>query len=234
MKEDREAIDIIEKLRADFQVKTLDPITMTELKVPFLQPSYVAGGKIEGGRLQSDVRSRRRTSARAARDGRAGERRGAAAGRCASDGHPVCAGADDARAAAHRPRGYVVFKVGAGRGGHLIRALTAHGVEDYAFFAQQPASESLAYKLVLDDHVAGLRLVNNLIEALDAGGRAAAAGRCASADRLDRNRARGEPVAGRLWPIAAWSRRSVALPADRQDLHRHCVVDRAKPSAILR
>ena len=148
MTEDREASGHHRK--AAGRQDTLTRITMTELKVP-LQPSQASRVRSKWAPA-SDVRSCWRTSV--ARVCRAGERRGAAAGRCASDGYPVCAGADDARAAAHRPR-LCRLQVGAGRGGHLIRALTAHGVEDYAFFAQQPASESLACKLVLDDHVAG-------------------------------------------------------------------------------
>ncbi len=169
MKEDREAIDIIEKLRADFQVKTLDPVTMTEVKVPFLQPSYVAGGKLEGGRLQATFdpaggRQRVQLEMAELANGEV---------RLQADAHPMAIRFAPVQTMPVPPRigrGYVVFKSALAGGGHLIRALTAHGVEDYAFFAQQPGSESLSYKLVLDDHVAGLRLVNNLIEALDGGG----------------------------------------------------------------
>ncbi len=65
--------------------------------------------------------------------------------------------------------GYVVYPKGQASGAIYERAEPS-GVEDYVAFDARPASPSIAYDVALGSKVAGLRLVGNQLEMLDAGG----------------------------------------------------------------
>jgi hypothetical protein len=65
--------------------------------------------------------------------------------------------------------GYVVYPKGQASGSIYERAEPS-GVEDYVAFDARPASPSIAYDVALGSKVAGLRLVGNQLEMLDAGG----------------------------------------------------------------
>ncbi len=53
--------------------------------------------------------------------------------------------------------------------GELLREHRARGIEDWFYFASAPATESVAYEVELDG-VAGMRLVERVLELVDAGG----------------------------------------------------------------
>lgn len=68
--------------------------------------------------------------------------------------------------------GLVVYPEALGAGATVLSRPFAGGVEDYVLFDQRPDEERLRYSLELD-HVAGVRLVGNVLELLDEGGHAA-------------------------------------------------------------
>jgi hypothetical protein len=67
--------------------------------------------------------------------------------------------------------GLVVYPEALGAGATVLTRPFAGGVEDYVLFAERPHEERLRYTLELD-HVAGVRLVGNVLELLDEGGHA--------------------------------------------------------------
>lgn len=67
-------------------------------------------------------------------------------------------------------RGFVVFRGALGAGTDMIHRAHADGLEDYVRFEQRPATEALVYDLELGDGIAGLRIVANTLEMLDADG----------------------------------------------------------------
>lgn len=66
--------------------------------------------------------------------------------------------------------GYVVYPAAAPGGGAIVHRVIDAGTEDYVSFPQAPAVEEVAYELELSPAVAGLRLVERTLEALDASG----------------------------------------------------------------
>ncbi len=65
--------------------------------------------------------------------------------------------------------GFVVYAAARGDG-DVVHRVTAVGTEDFVRFARRPAKEELAYAIALGEGVAGLRLVENALELLDAHG----------------------------------------------------------------
>ncbi len=65
--------------------------------------------------------------------------------------------------------GLAWYRGAAPSGGDLIERAAQDGVEDFVAFAKRPAAEQLDYRVALSG-VAGLRLVANTLELLDAGG----------------------------------------------------------------
>ena len=72
--------------------------------------------------------------------------------------------------AAELADGYVIYRAGTAQGATLIQRSSPSGSEDYVEFSARPATPELEYELELDASVAGLRLVGNSLEALDASG----------------------------------------------------------------
>ncbi len=66
--------------------------------------------------------------------------------------------------------GYVVYPDAYRDGADVLHRFTPEGTEDYLRFERAPASPEVSYRLRLGDDVAGLRLVSNTLELLDAGG----------------------------------------------------------------
>jgi hypothetical protein len=66
--------------------------------------------------------------------------------------------------------GYVVYRGAAPGGGALVHRVTEEGTEDYLTFANAPAVEEAIYEVELSASVAGLRLVERTLEALDSSG----------------------------------------------------------------
>ena len=66
--------------------------------------------------------------------------------------------------------GYVVYRNAVDGGGHVIHRPHAEGTEDYIVFDEAPGVAEVRYRVVLGEKVAGLRLVENVLEFLDAGG----------------------------------------------------------------
>ncbi len=56
------------------------------------------------------------------------------------------------------------------QGGDVVIRVTAEGAEDFVVFDRPPPQAQLAYRLHLSKKVAGLRLVQNVLEFVDAGG----------------------------------------------------------------
>lgn len=77
-------------------------------------------------------------------------------------------GARDVRAEA--ADGFVVYEGGTARGGTIVHRVTESGTEDYLSFEEAPASAEVSYDIALSDGVAGLRLVGNSLEMIDAHG----------------------------------------------------------------
>ena len=77
-------------------------------------------------------------------------------------------GATDARA--ERGDGYLVYRGGHHGNADVLERVTAEGTEDSIVFDQAPAGSEVAYALTLGSGIAGLRLVSNTLELLDAGG----------------------------------------------------------------
>lgn len=67
--------------------------------------------------------------------------------------------------------GYAIYRSGYQNDGHVIHRATSKGTEDYVYFPQAvPTNPELRYRLKLSDGVAGLRLIQQSIEMLDAKG----------------------------------------------------------------
>ena len=66
--------------------------------------------------------------------------------------------------------GYVVYRSAAPGGGHVVHRVHAEGTEDYLTFEQEPEVAEVTYRVGLGPTVAGLRLVENVLEFLDEGG----------------------------------------------------------------
>jgi MYXO-CTERM domain-containing protein len=77
-------------------------------------------------------------------------------------------GAEDA--AGEVVDGYVVYRDAYRGGAHVIHRPTAEGTEDYIVFDEPPAVPEVRYSVALGEKVAGLRLVENVLEFLDEGG----------------------------------------------------------------
>ncbi|MBI4700565.1 MAG: hypothetical protein HY744_05280, partial [Deltaproteobacteria bacterium] len=93
---------------------------------------------------------------------------GVAALRAARRGHREIAGARAVEGEA--ADGYLVYRGAAPGGGHLVHRVHAEGTEDYIAFDQPPAEAEVRYELALGDNVAGLRVVENVLEFVDTGG----------------------------------------------------------------
>lgn len=65
--------------------------------------------------------------------------------------------------------GFAVYRGGAPGGGHMVQRLSPGGVEDFLVFTRAPATAHVRYQLDVGG-AAGLRLVANSLELLDAGG----------------------------------------------------------------
>jgi MYXO-CTERM domain-containing protein len=67
--------------------------------------------------------------------------------------------------------GYVVYRSGYINGAHIVHRVTSRGTEDYVFFPEaSPEKPELRNEIALGEKVAGLRLVEKTVEAVDAGG----------------------------------------------------------------
>ncbi len=66
--------------------------------------------------------------------------------------------------------GLVVYRQGHRDGADLIHRVTAEGAEDYLYFSRAPAAAEVSYDVALGAKVAGLRLVENVLEFLDGQG----------------------------------------------------------------
>ncbi len=66
--------------------------------------------------------------------------------------------------------GYVIYQDAHGPGGHVVRRPNVDGFEDFFAFPRAPASPEVAYDVQLEAGIAGLRLVSNTLEFLDADG----------------------------------------------------------------
>ena len=66
--------------------------------------------------------------------------------------------------------GHVVFRAAHPDGGDVVLRTLPEGVEDYVAFEHAPANEDLTYQVALGNEVAGLRLVENVVEFVDASG----------------------------------------------------------------
>lgn len=66
--------------------------------------------------------------------------------------------------------GFVVYRHGHDSGADWLHRPTADGTEDYLAFERAPSTEEVTYDVTLGAGVAGLRLVANTLEMLDAGG----------------------------------------------------------------
>lgn len=168
--EDPVAASVIDKLREQFRVPEIDPLTGETRWVPFLKPSYIVRTSQEGERPAFGIdpkagavsaefelpdMSNSRTSI-----GRSGRARSLSF----TPGEAMPVGAK-------LGRGYLLFSSAHPQGGHMIRGATSEGLEDYVIFGRRPPTESLRYQIELGSEVAGLRRIGNAIEALDAEGR---------------------------------------------------------------
>lgn len=78
-------------------------------------------------------------------------------------------GATDA--AREEANGYVIYRGGYLQGAHIIHRATSIGTEDYVYFPNAaPEKAELRYRLKLGENVAGLRLIQQSIEMVDAKG----------------------------------------------------------------
>ncbi len=71
---------------------------------------------------------------------------------------------------AHVADGYVVYPRAHVSGATLLHRALPSGVEDFLSFEERPPVANVAYKVSLGERVAGLRMVANTLEMLDAGG----------------------------------------------------------------
>ncbi|WP_394845127.1 hypothetical protein LZC95_49750 [Pendulispora brunnea] len=66
--------------------------------------------------------------------------------------------------------GYAIFRDALGTGSHVLHRVTETGYEDFVTFEHAPAQEKIEYELALGEGAAGLRLVGNVLEIIDASG----------------------------------------------------------------
>ena len=66
--------------------------------------------------------------------------------------------------------GYVIYQYGGPEGSTLLQRATESGTEDYLSFERAPSKPEIVYEVALSEGVAGLRLVANTLELLDAQG----------------------------------------------------------------
>jgi Kelch motif len=77
---------------------------------------------------------------------------------------------DASDAPAESAEGYVVYRGAGPSGATLLQRPTEDGTEDYISFDRAPAQPEVSYEVVLGARIAGLRLVANTLELLDASG----------------------------------------------------------------
>ncbi len=133
-------------------------------RMPILAPQPTAELVVAGGRI------RRAEPARlAASSGlRASERIALVE---PSSGVAVSVALQDATdAPAELASGYVVYRGGYRAGADVIHQVGLDRHEDFVLFAQPPSESVVRYQLELGDQVAGLRLVENILELLDRDG----------------------------------------------------------------
>lgn len=165
----------VDRMRSQFVVRpAVDEDVLAELDLrtppaPVLPPSQVSGFVRESGSLvplfaQDAIEG----TARVRIEDHA--RRGFHVGRADSDlGVEVrLSGALDV--AAELGRGFVLFHDGLGAGTEIIDRAGTDGLEELVRFERRPATEALVYDLELSDDIAGLRLVADTLELLDASG----------------------------------------------------------------
>jgi hypothetical protein len=73
-------------------------------------------------------------------------------------------------AVAEAADGYLVFSKAHSSGATLLHRPSPTGMEDYLSFDERPRTPSVSYRLILQQGVAGLRLVSGTLEMLDKGG----------------------------------------------------------------
>lgn len=73
-------------------------------------------------------------------------------------------------AAAQPSRGAVLYEHGGPDGGNVVHRLTPQGTEDYVSIERQPEASEITYALDVNEAVAGLRLVGNVLELVDTHG----------------------------------------------------------------
>jgi len=66
--------------------------------------------------------------------------------------------------------GVIAYRDALGEGVPLFHRSTEAGTEDFVLFERAPTSARVSFKIALGEKVAGLRLVGNIVELLDAGG----------------------------------------------------------------
>jgi MYXO-CTERM domain-containing protein len=71
---------------------------------------------------------------------------------------------------AESAEGYVLYPEAHGLGAHLLHRPSAEGTEDYILFESSPPVPEVAYRVALGDRVAGLRLIDEVVEFLDGAG----------------------------------------------------------------
>jgi hypothetical protein len=126
-----------------------------------------------------------------------------------------------APSAAEAGEGYLVYG-NAVSGGALLARSSEEGIEDYVVFQRRPAAPEVRYEIQLSSDVAGLRLVENTLEAVDAQG--APRLRIAPPFLVDASKARidatlrVEGCSVDTNPAGPWGRPAVAAGAD------HCGV----------
>lgn len=77
---------------------------------------------------------------------------------------------DTSDAEAESAEGYVVYRGAGPSGATLLQRPSEDGTEDYLSFEEAPAQPEVSYEVVLGAKIAGLRLVANTLELLDASG----------------------------------------------------------------
>jgi MYXO-CTERM domain-containing protein len=89
-----------------------------------------------------------------------------------SSGVSIDVGLEGATGAAREDvDGYVVYPAGYLQGAHIVHRMTAQGTEDYVYFPETtPEKSELRYRIKLGENVAGLRLIQQSLEMLDAEG----------------------------------------------------------------
>jgi hypothetical protein len=77
---------------------------------------------------------------------------------------------DASDAPARLADGYLVYRAAHASGATLLLRAVPEGVEDYLSFEERPRAATVTYSVRLDERLRGLRLVENTLELLDAGG----------------------------------------------------------------